>query len=186
MKFDDMWIPAGIGIGSNQDGPVEQIHVALQALADMEKTRLICASSLYRNPPMGPIEQPDYVNAAAMVLTRLLPRDLLTRLQALELAQGRVRNTGQRWGPRCIDLDILTYGYQQIDETDLIIPHPGISGRNFCIVPVTGDLSALADTGAGIGQQACRCPRRNDAREDSDAAAGPLTEVGYGNLWVCS
>ncbi len=149
MKFDDMWIPAGIGIGSNQDGPVEQIHVALQALADMEKTRLICASSLYRNPPMGPIEQPDYVNAAAMVLTRLLPRDLLTRLQALELAQGRVRNTGQRWGPRCIDLDILTYGYQQIDETDLIIPHPGISGRNFVLFPLLEICPHLPIPGRG-------------------------------------
>ena len=94
------------------------------------------ASSRSRNPPVGPVVQPDYVNAVAIVLTRWSARELLTRLQALELAQGRVRTTGPRWGPRRIDLDLLTYGCRQIDEPDLIIPHSGISARNFVLLPL--------------------------------------------------
>jgi 2-amino-4-hydroxy-6-hydroxymethyldihydropteridine diphosphokinase len=136
MSVPELWIPACIGIGSNQDGPVAQVRAALCALAGLQKTRLIDASSLYRNPPMGPVEQPDYINAVAILLTRLSARELFAGLQALELSQGRVHDGGPRWGPRRIDLDVLTYGYRQIDEPDLVIPHPGISERNFVLLPL--------------------------------------------------
>jgi len=145
----DTWIPASIGIGSNQDDPVAQVRVALQALATLPKTRLMVASGLYRNPPMGPVEQPDYVNAVAVILTQLSARDLFAGLQALELEQGRVRGDGPRWGPRRIDLDILTYGCRQIDESDLVIPHPGISERNFVLLPLLEICPYLPIPGKG-------------------------------------
>ncbi len=145
----DTWIPASIGIGSNQDGPVVQANIALQALAALPKTRLLYKSGLYRNPPMGSIEQPDYVNAVAVILTQLSARDLFTGLQALELEQGRLRDDGPRWGPRRIDLDILTYGCRQIDEPDLVIPHPGISERNFVLLPLLEICPYLPIPGRG-------------------------------------
>jgi len=149
MLVREIWIPASLGIGSNQDGPVEQVRDALRALGALAKTRLIHASSLYRNPPMGPVDQPDYVNAVAMVLTQLSANELLARLQALELEQGRDRTTGPRWGPRCIDLDILTYGNQQIKSTELVIPHPGISQRNFVLLPLFEICPHLSIPGQG-------------------------------------
>jgi len=149
MSVPDTWIPASIGIGSNQDDPAAQVRGALSALAALPKTRLIYASSLYRNPPMGSVAQPDYVNAAAVILTRLPARKLLASLQTLELAQGRVRGTEPRWGPRPIDLDILTYGYRLIDEPDLVIPHPGISERNFVLFPLLEICPHLPIPGRG-------------------------------------
>ena len=149
VSLPELWIPAGIGIGSNQDDPVEQVSVALRALAGLPDTHLIYASSLYRNPPMGPVAQSDYVNAVAILLTRKSARELLLGLQALELAQGRRRDTELHWGPRRIDLDILTYGRQVIDDPDLIIPHPGISLRNFVLLPLLEICPDLPIPGQG-------------------------------------
>lgn len=142
-------MPASIGIGSNQDDPVTQVRAAIQGLVDLPKTRFIVASSLYRSPPMGPVEQPDYVNAVALILTRLSARNLLLGLQAFERAQGRVRDAGLRWGPRCIDLDILTYGCRQINEPDLVIPHAGIPARNFVLFPLLEICPDLPIPGQG-------------------------------------
>jgi 2-amino-4-hydroxy-6-hydroxymethyldihydropteridine diphosphokinase len=143
------WIPVSIGIGSNLDGPVERVRVALSGLAELPQTRLIASSSLYLNPPMGPAEQPDYVNAVALLLTRLAARELLVCLQAQELSQGREKEPGPRWGPRRIDLDILTYGDRRIDEPDLVIPHPGISERNFVLFPLIEICPHLSIPGRG-------------------------------------
>jgi 2-amino-4-hydroxy-6-hydroxymethyldihydropteridine diphosphokinase len=145
-----IWIPACIGIGSNLDEPVSQVRQALAALETIDETRLIAASSLYRNPPMGAIEQPDYVNAVATLLTALAPRDLLARLQDLERGQGRVRKNRERWGPRRLDLDILTYGNQTIAERALKIPHPGISERNFVLFPLLEIAPQLHIPGLGL------------------------------------
>jgi 2-amino-4-hydroxy-6-hydroxymethyldihydropteridine diphosphokinase len=144
------WVPACIGIGSNLDDPVGQVQQALRALQTIDETRLIAASSLYRNPPMGPVDQPDYVNAAAMLLTVLAPRDLLARLQELECRQGRVRKSHDRWGPRRLDLDILTYGNRTIAEPSLQIPHPGISERNFVLFPLFEIAPQLHIPGLGL------------------------------------
>jgi 2-amino-4-hydroxy-6-hydroxymethyldihydropteridine diphosphokinase len=132
----DTWQSAFIGIGSNLDEPVTQVRQALSALETVDSTRVTAASSLYRNPPMGRVDQPAYINAVARLLTALTPRDLLSRLQDLERLQGRVRHSGDRWGPRRLDLDILTYGNRTIDEAGLQIPHPGISERNFVLFPL--------------------------------------------------
>ena len=101
---------AYIGIGSNLNDPVAQVRAACNALALIPETRLLAASSLYSNPPMGPQDQPDYVNAVAALHTRLSPRDLLSALLAAELAAGRDRNKFEHWGPRVLDLDLLVHG----------------------------------------------------------------------------
>jgi 2-amino-4-hydroxy-6-hydroxymethyldihydropteridine diphosphokinase len=130
------WIPTCIGIGSNLGDPVRHVRDALADIEALEQTQLMAASGLYRNPPMGPPDQPDYVNAVAVVLTRIEPRALLSRFQEIERLHGRERSPSVRWGPRPLDLDILTYGLRVIDEPGLNIPHPGISERNFVLLPL--------------------------------------------------
>ena len=124
-----------IGIGSNLCDPVAQVRDGITALAALSKTRLVQCSSLYLSPPMGPPEQPDYVNAVAELATELNPYELLDRLQHIEDTHGR-RRDGIRWGPRVLDLDILWFGDQQIDEGHLKIPHDGILDRAFVIIPL--------------------------------------------------
>lgn len=136
MSREGHWIPACIGVGSNLDDPVRQVRAALIGLAALPETRVQFASGLYRNPPMGPPDQPDYVNAVAGILTQLAPRDLLSALQEIESRLGRDRVAQVHWGPRRIDLDILTYACRSIDEEGLRIPHPGISERNFVLFPL--------------------------------------------------
>lgn len=172
-----------IGIGSNQDGPVEQVRTAMRAIAVLPATRLIDASSPYSNPPMGPVEQPDYVNAVVIVLTQLSARALFVNLQALEHAQGRVRDTGPRWGPRRIDLDILTYGCRRIDDPDLIIPHPGIPERNFVLFPLLeicphlpipgrGSVSRLAAAVDGTTLEKLPAPLQGSSNESRIVSRG--------------
>jgi 2-amino-4-hydroxy-6-hydroxymethyldihydropteridine diphosphokinase len=127
-------IPAFIALGSNLDDPPAQLHSALRALAAMPETRLVRASSLYRNPPAGYLEQPDFVNAAAMGETRLAPRELLEQLLVIERAHGRVRDFPN--APRPLDLDIALYGERVIQEPGLTIPHPRLLERAFVLVPL--------------------------------------------------
>ena len=136
MNGQPVWVPACIGLGSNLDDPVSQIRTALDAMAAWPDTRLMVTSGLYANPPMGPVEQPDFVNAVAVLLTRLSLREIFARLQAQEQAQGRQHGAGPRWGPRCIDLDLLACGQQSCATEDLVVPHPGISERNFVLFPL--------------------------------------------------
>lgn len=96
-------VTAYIGLGSNLDDPAAQVAAAIDALANLPESSLRTVSSLYRNPPMGPQDQPDYVNAVVALDTRLAPRVLLDAMQAIERAQGRDRS-GQRWGPRTISI----------------------------------------------------------------------------------
>ncbi len=124
-----------IGLGSNLQQPSEQVNQALQQLAKIPRTRLITASPLYRSVPLGPADQPDYINAVAALATRLSPLALLDALQAIERQQGRVRE-GERWGPRTLDLDLLLYGDQQIHNDRLTVPHPGLGERNFVLYPL--------------------------------------------------
>jgi len=124
-----------IAIGSNQGKPVEQAKLAINALNNIDGTHLICCSSLYSSAPMGPQDQPDYVNAVAKIDTTLSPLDLLTALQAIEQSQGRERKA-ERWGPRTIDLDILLYADKSINTERLIIPHYGMKQREFVLYPL--------------------------------------------------
>ena len=142
---------AFIGIGSNLADPVAQVRCAIDALDGLERTRRRSASRLYRNPPMGPADQPDYVNAVAEVQTALSAHELLGELQGLEARAGRHRD-GERWGPRPLDLDLLVYGDARIDEPALSVPHPGIARRAFVLHPLAEIAPAL--TVPGLGQVA--------------------------------
>lgn len=129
------WRPAFVGIGSNLDRPARQVELAMAELDEIPDTCVTARSHLYRSSPLGGIEQPDFVNAVASLLTLLEPRTLLAELQALELARGRERS-GVRWGPRVIDLDLLVFADIAIEEPDLTLPHPGIGERNFVLLPL--------------------------------------------------
>ncbi len=128
------WWPVYIGIGSNLDSPEDQVRQAITALGDLPESILVSESGLYRSSPMGPPDQPDFINAVAALLTQTDARDLLQRLQEIERKQGRKRD-GERWGPRTLDLDLLAYAGETTNADDLIVPHPGIADRNFVLLP---------------------------------------------------
>lgn len=136
-----------IGIGSNLNDPVRQVRLALKALGLLPKSRLIASSNLYRNPPMGPQDQPNYVNAAAVMRTHMQASELLLELQRIEQAQGRARR--EHWGPRSIDLDLLLYGETVIDEPHLSVPHPGLHERVFVLHPLAEIAPDLRVPGRG-------------------------------------
>jgi 2-amino-4-hydroxy-6-hydroxymethyldihydropteridine diphosphokinase len=123
---------ARIGLGSNLGDSVSNVTRALDALSEIG--RVVARSHLYRTPPWGDLEQPEFVNAAALVETELQPRALLAALKGIEAALGRVPT--RRWGPRAIDLDILAYDDLELAEPDLTIPHPGLLERAFALGPL--------------------------------------------------
>ena len=142
-------VTAYVGLGSNLDNPAAQIAAAIDMLAALPDATLRAVSSFYRNPPMGPQDQPDYVNAVVALDTRLTPRALLDAMQAIERAQGRDRS-GLRWGPRTIDLDLLVYGDTVLDEDHLQVPHPGIAERAFVLVPLAEIAPQISIPGHGL------------------------------------
>ena len=107
---------------------------AIAALSDLPDTIVVSESGLYRSAPLGPVEQPDFVNAVAGLLTQVPARELLEKMHEVERKQGRKRD-GDRWGPRSIDLDLLAYAAQIVEEDGLKLPHPGIAERNFVLLP---------------------------------------------------
>jgi 2-amino-4-hydroxy-6-hydroxymethyldihydropteridine diphosphokinase len=123
-----------IGLGSNLDNPVSQIKQALKSLGLCPDLNIEAVSSFYGNPPMGPVDQPDYVNAVVKISTAMSAPNLLQFLQSIEQKQKRTKLI--KWGPRTIDLDILLYGSQQINLPNLVIPHRGLTERVFVILPL--------------------------------------------------
>lgn len=165
-----------LGLGSNLQTPHAQLQRALQALASIPDTRLLDCSPLYRSAPMGPQDQPDYLNAVAMLDTRLSPEDLLDALQAIENRQGRERK--QRWGARTLDLDILLYGQQQINTPRLVVPHPGMAERNFVLYPLADLNPELHIPGLGkLADLRKACPKAGLERlaDSADASASVLS-----------
>ncbi len=134
-------VTAYIGLGSNQKNPVGQIRTALQELDGLPQSQLLLQSSLYQSAPMGPANQPDYINAVAALETRLSADELLSALQKLELLHQRVRQ--ERWGPRTLDLDLLLFGDQSISSEHLVVPHPGLGERLFVLQPLFEIAPAL-------------------------------------------
>lgn len=126
---------AYIGLGSNLSDPQQQIINALTALENIEQSELVAVSSLYYSRPMGPQDQPDYMNAVAALNTSLPPIELLNILQSIEKSAGRERK-GDRWGARILDLDILLFGQEIINNERLIVPHYGLSLREFVLIPL--------------------------------------------------
>lgn len=143
-----MRLVAYIGIGSNLDDPVRQVQDALEELESIPDSMLVAKSSLYSSTPMGPVEQPDYVNAVAALDTLLSAQDLLAKLRRIEDRQGRDRDT-EKWGPRVIDLDLLLYGNNRIDSGGLVVPHPGLHERDFVIIPLAEIAGNLNIPGRG-------------------------------------
>lgn len=125
---------AWIGLGSNLADPLLQLATAVTELSALPGTRLIAQSPFYRSSPMGPQDQPDFVNGVALIDTTLAPEALLDALQAIELQHGRERL--QHWGPRTLDLDLLLYGTQTIQSKRLTVPHPGVCERDFVLRPI--------------------------------------------------
>jgi 2-amino-4-hydroxy-6-hydroxymethyldihydropteridine diphosphokinase len=123
-----------IGLGSNLSDPIQQVLMAMEALTKIPEARVVQKSSLYASPPMGPQDQPDYVNAVVELNSELSAHKLLEQLQAIEQKQGRVRL--RHWGERTLDLDILVYGEQEIDDERLTVPHSGIKERAFVLYPL--------------------------------------------------
>ncbi|WP_159566941.1 2-amino-4-hydroxy-6-hydroxymethyldihydropteridine diphosphokinase [Budvicia diplopodorum] len=124
-----------IALGSNLNHPLTQVESALEAIRQIPHTRLVKCSPFYRTKPLGPQDQPDYLNAVIELDSELLPEPLLDATQAIELNQGRVRKD-HRWGPRTLDLDILLYGNQTIDTPRLTIPHYDMHNRGFMLYPL--------------------------------------------------
>jgi 2-amino-4-hydroxy-6-hydroxymethyldihydropteridine diphosphokinase len=141
------WRPAYVAIGSNLNDPQAQVQTALVRLAALPETRALLRSRLYRTRPMGPQDQPYFVNAAAGLLTQLRARELLTALLQIEESMGRRRQ--ERWGPRVIDLDLVWMPGETVDEPGLTLPHPGVSMRNFVLYPLADIAPTLAIPGHG-------------------------------------
>lgn len=136
-----MWTPAYVAIGSNLSDPAKQVRSACERLAQLEDTRLVSQSRLYRTAPLGPQDQPEFVNACAGLLTRLTPEALHAVLRSVEREMGKVPPP-VRWGPRVIDLDLLMYANERRATPELTLPHPRMHERNFVLYP----LAELAPT----------------------------------------
>jgi 2-amino-4-hydroxy-6-hydroxymethyldihydropteridine diphosphokinase len=146
-----LWRPAYVGVGSNLEDPRAQVVNAMSRLAQLPLTRVELTSPLYRSRPLGPIAQPDFVNAVAGLLTQLEAEALLAELRGLEGALGRPA-AHERWGPRVIDLDLLSYGRERRSAPALTLPHPGIPERNFVLYPLA-DIAPDLDL-PGLGRVA--------------------------------
>jgi 2-amino-4-hydroxy-6-hydroxymethyldihydropteridine diphosphokinase len=161
-------VTAYIGLGSNLESPVAQINSARLAICALNNVQELSFSSLYASSPMGPQDQPDYVNAVMSVATSLSPLDLLHALQTIELEHGRVRGV-QRWGARTLDLDLLLYGDQQIETEELIVPHKGIAERAFVLHPLADCAPELIIPGKGkLSDLLLNCPLAGLRRLNQD------------------
>jgi len=142
-----LWRPAYVGLGSNLDSPRDRVLEAVERMKALAATCLVLRSHLYLTRPLGPQDQPDFVNAAVGLLTQLTARDLLAGLLGIERSMGR--NRQERWGPRVIDLDLLWLVDAVIDEPGLTVPHPGVSTRNFVLYPLADIAPMLKIPGFG-------------------------------------
>lgn len=147
---------AYIGLGSNLEDPLAQVTRAFDELAALPNTSWVARSAIYSSLPVGP-EQPDYINAVALLDTQLAPLALLDALQAIEQAHQRRRI--QHWGPRTLDLDLLLYANETINLERLNVPHPYLTQRSFVLYPIA-DISPdlqLPD-GTPLAELLSRCP----------------------------
>ena len=138
---------AFIGLGSNLGDPQGKVREGFTALADLPQTQLAAESSLYRSVPVGNADQPDFVNAVARLSTDLAPQTLLKSLLSIEQRYGRERSI--RNAPRTLDLDLLLYDAERIDEPGLVVPHPRMHERAFVLAPLLEIAPACVIPGKG-------------------------------------
>ena len=147
-----------LGLGSNLNNPIQRIQEGRGAINRLDGVEEFAFSSLYKSSPMGPADQPDYLNAVMGIIITISASKLLSKLQQIEKEQGRMR-TGLRWGPRTLDLDILLYGEEIIQTPDLVIPHNGIGERAFVLYPLREIAPDLTIPGKGrLTDMIERCP----------------------------
>jgi 2-amino-4-hydroxy-6-hydroxymethyldihydropteridine diphosphokinase len=127
-------LTAYVGLGSNLGNRLEHLAEGLRRLSAVPTITVVAASSIYETAPVGVTDQPAFLNCVAELRVTCSARELLQRCLRIEADMGRVR--GERWGPRNIDLDVLLFGEQSIEEPDLIIPHPRLAERQFVLVPL--------------------------------------------------
>lgn len=147
-------VEAYLGLGGNVGDPRGAMSAALKALEAIPGTQVVTVSSLYRTPPWGRTDQPDFLNAAAGIRTVLAPRALMDACLGIERDLRRERR--ERWGPRLIDIDILVYGEREIDEDGLAIPHPRMLERAFVLVPLAEIAPRLIAAGAPVADHAAQ------------------------------
>ena len=165
---------AYIGLGSNLGDRRAQLEEALRRLDDDPAISVVAVSSFRDTDPVGVVDQPLFLNAAAALDTSVEPRELLDRLLAVERALGRDRS-GERWGPRTVDLDLLLYGDVSLDEPGLTVPHPRLHERRFVLEPLL-ELDPALD--AARRTTARRSPRKPGARKlDFDACRTSMTST---------
>jgi 2-amino-4-hydroxy-6-hydroxymethyldihydropteridine diphosphokinase len=167
-----------IALGSNLDDPQSQLRKAVFALQKLHKTDLERVSSIYRSKAIGPGTQPDYLNAVALLTTRLAPLALLDALQQIERDQNRIRDV--RWGPRTLDLDVLLYGNLTLELPRLTVPHPRMQERNFVLYPlleISDDHLVLPD-GTALDAFVKLCPKAGLVKTGHRLLASTFTHSG--------
>jgi len=139
---------AYIGLGSNLNQPLQQIKNAIEALNALSEVTVIINSGFYTSKPMGPEDQPDFVNAVIEIQTSMNALELLDSCQLIEKNQGRIKT--RYWGERSIDLDVLLFSDQKIETDNLIVPHPGICLRDFVYMPLLKINPEIEIPGEGL------------------------------------
>jgi 2-amino-4-hydroxy-6-hydroxymethyldihydropteridine diphosphokinase len=139
---------AYIALGSNLGDSQQQLADAIHALAALPQSRLLARSHIYRTPPWGVHDQPDFLNAVVVLETPLPPHDLLDALLEIERTAGRERN-GERWGPRILDLDLLHVAGKTVNDERLTLPHPHMAERAFVLLPLNELAPDLEIPGQG-------------------------------------
>ncbi|MEL6711452.1 MAG: 2-amino-4-hydroxy-6-hydroxymethyldihydropteridine diphosphokinase [Pseudomonadota bacterium] len=148
---------AYIGLGSNLDDPIQQVQTAFNELAALPEVEMMAQSGLYRSAPVGPADQPDYINAVACIRTTLPAEALLDALQGLEQVHHRRRI--RHWGPRTLDLDLLLFGEHTIRSERLIVPHPELTKRQFVLQPLMEIAPDLVIVESGpVKRLLAQCP----------------------------
>ncbi|MES0812849.1 2-amino-4-hydroxy-6-hydroxymethyldihydropteridine diphosphokinase [Roseibium sp. SCPC15] len=133
-KKDDAPTRSALGLGSNLGDRKANLDEAVRRLEQTEGVTLVSRSSNYQTPPWGPVPQDDYLNICLVIDTILTPHELLSRCLEIETELGRVRDI--RWGPRTIDMDVLIYGMEKVEDEDLELPHPRMGDRAFVLIPL--------------------------------------------------
>lgn len=154
-------VSAYIGLGANLHDPAAQLRSALAELAQLPDTRVTARSRFYLSKPLGPKDQPDYLNAVAALETRLEPPELMRHLLAIEAQHGRQRSPDGRWGARSLDLDLLMYGALALQTRELTLPHPELHKRSFVLYPLAELAPDLVIPGHGpvrVLREHCRSP----------------------------